>query len=150
MAENTSRSENSTDDGSGAPELPCDAASFAEGTETSDAGAGAGAGATAAAGAAAADAAGIVTINVKTLNGPDFELAVSRNVLVSELKSRVRERTDVDEVRGGRVFSRRGGAGKRRRRGAGGGAVGGCKAAGGRGRVFFSTSSLLIDLLTRA
>lgn len=41
----------------------------------------------------------IVTVNIKTLNGPDFELAVGRNELVSELKTKVRERTDVDEVR---------------------------------------------------
>lgn len=43
--------------------------------------------------------AAVVTVNIKTLNGPDFELAVKRNVLVSELKTKVRERTDVDEVR---------------------------------------------------
>lgn len=43
--------------------------------------------------------AAVVTVNIKTLNGPDFELAVKQNVLVSELKTKVRERTDVDEVR---------------------------------------------------
>lgn len=39
-----------------------------------------------------------VTIKIKRLNGPDFELATSRDTLVSELKSRVRERTEVEEV----------------------------------------------------
>ena len=43
--------------------------------------------------------AAVVTVNIKTLNGPDFELAVERNVLVSDLKAKVRERTDVEEVR---------------------------------------------------
>lgn len=43
--------------------------------------------------------AAVVTVNIKTLNGPDFELAVKQNVLVSELKTKVRERTDVDEVK---------------------------------------------------
>lgn len=40
-----------------------------------------------------------LTINIKTLNGPDFELSVGRHAPVSELKTRVRERTNVDEVR---------------------------------------------------
>ena len=62
------------------------------GAESSDA-------ATSAAAAPDAPAPAIVTVNIKTLNGPDFELAVARNVLVSELKTKVRERTDVEEVR---------------------------------------------------
>ncbi|CAB1111790.1 unnamed protein product [Ectocarpus sp. CCAP 1310/34] len=48
--------------------------------------------------AAAAAAAGAVTVNIKTLNGPDFELAVARDELVSELKTKVRQQTNVDEV----------------------------------------------------
>lgn len=68
------------------------------GAESSDsASAAADAGAAGAADAPAAPA--IVTVNIKTLNGPDFELAVARNVLVSELKTKVREQTDVEEVR---------------------------------------------------
>lgn len=51
-------------------------------------------------GAAAAAAAGAVTVNIKTLNGPDFELAVGRDELVSELKTKVRQQTNVDEVGG--------------------------------------------------
>lgn len=53
------------------------------------AGAGAGAGAT-------EDT--VVTVNIKQLNGPDFELAVRRDELVSNLKSKVREQTDIEEV----------------------------------------------------
>lgn len=50
--------------------------------------------------AAAAAGAGVVTVNIKTLNGPDFELAVRRDELVSELKTKVRQQTNVDEVGG--------------------------------------------------
>lgn len=46
----------------------------------------------------AGDSGDDITVNIKTLNGADFELAVPRDLLVSELKSRVRERTGVEEV----------------------------------------------------
>lgn len=41
----------------------------------------------------------MVTINIKTLNGPDFELLVGRDEPVSELKTKVRRETNVEEVR---------------------------------------------------
>jgi len=40
-----------------------------------------------------------VTIKIKTLNGPDFELLVGRDEPVSELKTKVRRETNVVEVR---------------------------------------------------
>lgn len=39
-----------------------------------------------------------LTVNIKTLNGPDFELLVGRDEPVSEMKTKVREHTNVDEV----------------------------------------------------
>ncbi len=46
-----------------------------------------------------------VTVNIKTLNGPDFELLVGRDEPVSELKTKVRRETNVEEVRVYAVWS---------------------------------------------
>lgn len=43
-----------------------------------------------------------MTVNIKQLNGPDFELVIRRDELVSKMKTKVREQTDIDEV--GAVF----------------------------------------------
>eukprot|EP00903_Cladosiphon_okamuranus_P005527 g5505.t1 len=40
-----------------------------------------------------------LTLNIKTLNGPDFELLVGRDEPVSEMKTKVRQHTNVDEAR---------------------------------------------------
>lgn len=39
-----------------------------------------------------------INIKVKSLNGADFEMEIPRDILVSQLKTRVREQTEVDEV----------------------------------------------------
>lgn len=41
-----------------------------------------------------------LTVNIKTLNGPDFELSMGRDEPVSEMKTKVRAQTNVDEVGG--------------------------------------------------
>lgn len=43
----------------------------------------------------------LITIHVKSLRGEDFEMTVPRDVQVSDLKTRVRERTGVEEVSNG-------------------------------------------------
>lgn len=41
---------------------------------------------------------GMISINIKLLGGGDFAMDVDRNIAVSDLKTRVRERTEVEEV----------------------------------------------------
>lgn len=44
------------------------------------------------------DSSTAIKIKVKSLNGADFDMEIPRDILVSELKTKVRERTEVDEV----------------------------------------------------
>lgn len=39
-----------------------------------------------------------ITINVKSLCGDDFQMAIPRDIVVSDLKTRIRERVHVEEV----------------------------------------------------
>ncbi|CAM9476222.1 unnamed protein product [Scytosiphon promiscuus] len=50
-------------------------------------------------GASEGASASAITVNIKTLNGADFELSVDTQELVSELKTKIRRQTDVDETR---------------------------------------------------
>lgn len=43
-------------------------------------------------------ASGMISINVKLLGGNDFVMEVDRHIAVLELKTRIRERTEVEEV----------------------------------------------------
>lgn len=49
---------------------------------------------------------GMISINVKLLGGGDFAMDVDRNIAISDLKTRVRERTEVEEVRSSVQFRR--------------------------------------------